>query len=218
MWHRSGKTSIDKVIFQNMSPHETLFLESTSNCDISNNLSNRLVQFQTWDFGGDLNLHSEVHCNTTDSAEGNPPLSLDTVFRNSNTLVYVIDAQEDDYEDALPLLAETIQHAYTANPSINFEVFLHKVDGDFMSDETKAERKQGIQNFVSGELSDKLGAGGDVLVSYYLTSIYDHSALEAFSKVVQKLVPQLPTLNSLLDVLIAWCGLISHFMRYNTHI
>jgi hypothetical protein len=71
---------------------------------------------------------------------------------------------------------------------------------------------QGIQNFVSSELSDKLGGaagaggcgGGGVLVSYYLTSIYDHSALEAFSKVVQKLVPQLPTLNSLLDVLIAW--------------
>lgn len=58
---------------------------------------------------------------------------------------------------------------------------------------------------MAAELSDKLGAGGDVLVSYYLTSIYDHSALEAFSKVVQKLVPQLPTLNSLLDVLIAWC-------------
>ena len=58
---------------------------------------------------------------------------------------------------------------------------------------------------MSEELSDKLGVdGGNVLVSYYLTSIYDHSALEAFSKVVQKLVPQLPTLNSLLDVLIAW--------------
>jgi hypothetical protein len=95
---------------------------------------------------------------------------------------------------------------------------------------------------VSTELSE---TNGDVLVSYYLTSIYDHSALEAFSKVtlldvfvlffcvtylivtarlsrpysslrilklqtssttlqvVQKLVPQLPTLNNLLDILIA---------------
>ena len=33
----------------------------------------------------------------------------------------------------------------------------------------------------------------------------DHSALEAFSKVVQKLVPQLPTLNNLLDMLISSC-------------
>jgi Ras-related GTP-binding protein C/D len=33
--------------------------------------------------------------------------------------------------------------------------------------------------------------------------VYDHSALEAFSKVVQKLVPSLHTLNTLLDILIA---------------
>ena len=38
------------------------------------------------------------------------------------------------------------------------------------------------------ELSE---TNGDVRVSYYLTSIYDHSALEAFSKVVQKLVHSL---------------------------
>lgn len=40
---------------------------------------------------------------------------------------------------------------------------------------------QGIQHYVSTELSE---TNGDVLVSYYLTSIYDHSALEAFSKVI----------------------------------
>ena len=34
---------------------------------------------------------------------------------------------------------------------------------------------------MSTELSE---TNGDVLVSYYLTSIYDHSALEAFSKVI----------------------------------
>jgi len=202
---RSGKSSIDKVIFQNMSPHETLFLESTASCDVSNNLSNRLVQFQTWDFGGDLNLQTDVV-----QYSGGPALTLDSVFRSSHSLVYVIDAQEDDYEDALPKLAETISTAHAANSSMHFEVFLHKVDGDFMSDETRAERKQGIQNIVSAELSEK--GHGDVLVSYYLTSIYDHSALEAFSKVVQKLVPQLPTLNSLLDVLIACCSVEKSFV------
>jgi hypothetical protein len=36
-----------------------------------------------------------------------------------------------------------------------------------------------------------------------LTSIYDHSIFEAFSKVVQKLIPQLPTLENLLNILIS---------------
>lgn len=40
-------------------------------------------------------------------------------------------------------------------------------------------------------------------LSFHLTSIYDHSIFEAFSKVVQKLIPQLPTLENLLNILIS---------------
>ena len=39
--------------------------------------------------------------------------------------------------------------------------------------------------------------------SFYLTSIYDHSIFEAFSKVVQKLIPQLPTMENLLNIFIS---------------
>ena len=41
--------------------------------------------------------------------------------------------------------------------------------------------------------------------SYHLTSIYDHSIFEAFSKVIQKLIPQLPTLEALLNSLCSTC-------------
>ena len=57
-------------------------------------------------------------------------------------MVYVIDAQEEEYEEALPKLVETISLAHGFNPAIHFEVFLHKVDGDFMSEEAKADRQQ----------------------------------------------------------------------------
>ena len=156
-----------------MSPHETLFLESTHNVDIHLIANNDFVKFQTWDFGGDMNLeHGVRYMNRTITSE--------TILKGCSTLVYVIDAQEDDYEDSLPKLVETIVTAHKVNPLIHFEVFLHKLDGDMMAEELKAERQQGIQNYVSAELSE---TNGDVLVSYYLTSIYDHSALEAFSKV-----------------------------------
>jgi Ras-related GTP-binding protein C/D len=107
-------------------------------------------------------------------------ITPEMILKGCSTLVYVIDAQEEDYEDSLPKLVETIIAAHKVNPKIHFEVFLHKVDGDMMPEELRAERQQGIQNYVSAELSE---SSGDVLVSYYLTSIYDHSALEAFSKV-----------------------------------
>ena len=41
-----------------------------------------------------------------------------------------------------------------------------------------------------------------VKLSFYLTSIYDHSIFEAFSKVIQKLIPQLPTLEELLNLFV----------------
>jgi len=49
-------------------------------------------------------------------------------------------------------------------------------------------------------------------VSFHLTSIYDHSVFEAFSKVVQQLIPQLPTLESLLDVLVTSCRIDKAFL------
>lgn len=42
-------------------------------------------------------------------------------------------------------------------------------------------------------------------LSFHLTSIYDHSIFEAFSKVVQKLIPQLPALENLLNILNTVC-------------
>ena len=38
--------------------------------------------------------------------------------------------------------------------------------------------------------------------SYHLTSIYDHSIFEAFSKVVQKLIPQLSSLELTLSIFV----------------
>jgi 3-deoxy-D-manno-octulosonic acid (KDO) 8-phosphate synthase len=39
-----------------------------------------------------------------------------------------------------------------------------------------------------------------IRVCYHMTSIYDHSIFEAFSKVIQKLIRQLSAFESLLDI------------------
>lgn len=43
-------------------------------------------------------------------------------------------------------------------------------------------------------------------LTYYLTSIYDNSIYEAFSKIIQKLIRELPTLENLLNVLCSVSG------------
>jgi len=189
---RSGKSSIERVIFHKMSPHETLFLEPTQNMDVRLIASNDFVRFQTWDFGGELSLKNGV-------IYKGKKIQPDEIYKGCSTLIFVIDAEENDFEHSLPKMIETLEAAYKVNPAIHFEVFLHKVDVEMMSEETKMEKSKFIQNIVSQELLD---IEGDILVSYHLTSIHDHSVLEAFSKVVQKLVNHLPVLNTLLDRLI----------------
>ena len=107
--------------------------------------------------------------------------------------------------DALMKLNQTVTRAYKVNPNIRFEVFIHKVDG--LSDDHKIEAQRDIHQRANDELMEE---GFDsVNLSFYLTSIYDHSIFEAFSKVVQKLIPQLPTLENLLNIFVSVIKIIS---------
>lgn len=209
---RSGKSSIQKVVFHKMSPNETLFLESTNKIikdDINNSrfvdqlpcplisltrlLSCSFVQFQIWDFPGQIDFFD-------------PTFDSDMIFGDCGALVFVIDAQ-DDYLEALTKLNQTVTKAYKVNPRIRFEVFIHKVDG--VSDDFKMESQRDIHQRATDDLQD---AGLDIHLSFHLTSIYDHSIFEAFSKVVQKLIPQLPTLENLLNILITNSGIEKAFL------
>ncbi|ORX99785.1 hypothetical protein K493DRAFT_313082 [Basidiobolus meristosporus CBS 931.73] len=189
---RSGKSSIQKVVFHKMSPNETLFLESTSKVVKDNIIS--FIEFQVWDFPGQIDFFD-------------PAFDSDAIFGEVGALVFVIDAQ-DDYIEALSKLHMTVVRAYRVNPNIKFEVFIHKVDG--LSDDYRIDTQRDIQQRTMDELTD---AGLDnIHLSFYLTSIYDHSIYEAFSKVIQKLIPQLPTLENLLNILCSNSGIEKAFL------
>jgi len=179
---RAGKSSIQRVVFHKMSANETLFLDATSKV-IKNDISNSsFVQFQIWDFPGDFEFDG-------DTCEG--------IFKTTGALIFVIDAQ-DEYGESLAKLHTIVTRAYEINPKIVFEVFIHKVDG--LSDDQKMDSQREIQQQTTEELMESKLDG--IHLSFHLTSIYDHSIFEAFSKVVQKLIPQLPTLENLIDMLI----------------
>lgn len=73
---------------------------------------------------------------------------------------------------------------------------MHKVDG--LSEEIKVETHRKIFQTVQDELADQ--GMDNIRITYHMTSIYDHSIFEAFSKVIQKLIKQLPALETLLDI------------------
>ena len=63
-----------------------------------------------------------------------------------------LSSRQDDYVEALSRLHLTVTRAYKVNPDINFEVFIHKVDG--LSDDHKIEKQRDIHKRANDDLAD----------------------------------------------------------------
>jgi Ras-related GTP-binding protein C/D len=182
--HRAGKTSILKVVFQKMSPHETLFLEPTPRLETTTISRNTLMGFKALDFP-----------NSAPFNDSSDPL----LFNENTAVVFVIDAQDEPYTEALSTAKRIIELAHKINSKVTFDILIHKVDGDqFFSDEHKTEILRDINSKLTEELSDKV----DAQITFHCTSIYDHTIFDAISKVVQKLIPYVAYLEQSLDLLI----------------
>lgn len=165
-----------------MQPLDTIYLESTSKPTTDHYSS--LIDLAVMELPGQLNYFE-------------PSYDSETLFKNVGALVYVIDSQ-DEYLNALTNLAMIIEYAYKVNPAIHIEVLIHKVDG--LSEDFRLDTQRDIMQRIGDELLD-LGIEG-VQVSFHLTSIFDHSIYEAFSRIIQKLIMELPNLENLLDNLV----------------
>ena len=160
------------------------------------------MDFQIWDFPGQLDYFDPT----------NPTTDFDdsTIFSTLGALVWVIDAQ-DDYTPSLLRLVHTILHLQSTHPHIHIEVLIHKTDG--LNQDWRTEILQDVSQRIEDELSDAgYGSGGDrgppmPQISYHMTSIYDYTIFEAFSKIIHRLVPQLPTLENLLNILVNNTGM-----------
>lgn len=179
---RGGKSSICKVVFHNMQPLDTLYLELTSKPTTEQFSS--LIDLSVMELPGQLNYFE-------------PNVDSERLFSSVGALVYVIDSQ-DEYLNALTNLSMIIEFAYLVNPKIHIEVLIHKIDG--LLEDYRMDAQRDIMQRTGDELLD-LGLEG-VQVSFYLTSIFDHSIYEAFSRIVQKLIPELPLLENMLDNLV----------------
>lgn len=116
-------------------------------------------------------------------------------------------------------LAEFIAAAYQENPNMSLEVFVHKAEKLQEDDKIGMPRAwllfniftltlftenfRQIHERVSDRLLDISPDYEQVQLNFHLTSVYDHSLHEAFSKVLHKLIDSLPYLEDLLNVFCA---------------
>jgi Ras-related GTP-binding protein C/D len=133
-----------------------------------------------------------------------PVLSLDfdhaPLFSNIGAVIWIIDCQ-DEYLTSVNELIRVAVFLAENYPRTNLEVFIHKTDG--LSEEYRSNTFREVGQRVLDELADY--GHGDRGVSYYQTSIFDHSIFEAMSKVIMKLLPQLPAMETLLTKLCSTC-------------
>ena len=140
-------------------------------------------------------------------------------------LTYIlISDNQDVYNQPISKLVEFIVASYHQNPDISLEVFVHKAEklqeddkigGHYLNSilgrqliRTWIENFRQIHERVSDRLLDISPAYEQMQLNFHLTSVYDHSLHEAFSKVLHKLIESLPFLEELLNVFCAVSSLI----------
>ena len=115
-------------------------------------------------------------------------------------MIWILDAV-DNYMEPIGRLTETILHLLASYPGIKYSVFIHKVDS--LSEDYREDTVRDITQRITDDLFD---AGAEnPPISYHSTSIYDSSIFEAFSRVMQSLVPKLATFEATLNLIKHQC-------------
>ncbi|KAL1662270.1 Gtr1/RagA G protein Gtr2 [Schizophyllum commune] len=198
---RSGKSSIREVLFADMPPKETFYLEPTmrtrktvyeheSACNVSHIEAHLLtyLDFLPWQL-----LTCICPCV--------PPSPMHSTMAIQRLRDIISFTSQDLYTQPIYRLVEWITAATRDAPNLNLEVFVHKAEK--LPEDDKIENFRQIQERVADRLLDISALYESVPLNFHLTSIYDHSLRESFSRVLHKLIPSLPYLEELLNVFCA---------------
>ena len=215
---KSGKTSILRVLFGRVSPHETMYLEPTQGIRLEPASPNRLMNFRLAEVSGNWPWEDS-------------PADYDAaLFGRCMSLVCVADAADEaqgQLSHSLALARRVAVRAWRVNPAINVEIFLHKTDRNFrfesdmfssgpagFSAHAPGEQKLAFVRDVSNQFSDQLRAAGIAKPEFvcHCTSIFDSTLHEAFSRVVQRSLLKDGRIEQLMDLLVSSSNLDKAFL------
>lgn len=193
---RSGKSSILRVLFNKLSPHETMYLESTSVPTFVNMMrasKNPLLNVAIAEIPGNWGWEESE--------------SIDSLFfANCQSLIIVIDSSssEEISPAAISLAKRVIARANKVKQNIHLHIFLNKVDANFRFDPDSVQAETNKAKFMEAVLASIDDSGN---ISAHCTSIFDNSIHEAFSKVIQKPLLANGKIEQILDVIVTSCRL-----------
>ena len=196
----SGETSLRKVIFEKKYPYETVFNEPTKQPE---NLHVESLGYC------DLNL---VEFPSTFTHEKCSP-ECEKYLSTCKVLIFLIDSQiqpgpQYDYfkNSILPLFAKY--------RSMKLVVFLHKIDNTNIGQNDYNKQRGEIQSKMK-QICDKFQKESnieEIPISFHVTSIYNSTLFEAFSKLFQDMMPQNKSLSALIEKLTDNCNFEKAFL------
>lgn len=198
-------------------PFESVVLSPSLSFALTDRVrASTLIPLEMWDCPGTITVDT-----------------LGTSLSEFSSIVFVIDIRvsalpsqtnstlsfaQDLYQQPIVKLVEFIVAACHVNPLINLEVFVHKAEKlqeddkigrilrssrhDLLAD-IESENFRQIHERVMDRLADESPEYEQVSLNFHLTSVYDYSLQEAFSRVIHKLIDSLPYLENLLNVFCA---------------
>ena len=191
---QSGKTSLKKVIFEKKYPYETVFNEPTK--------SPENLQVESLGYCN-LNLTEFPSTFSFDKCSE----ECDKFLSKCQVLIFLIDTQiptnpQYDYFkfSILPIFAKY--------KSISLYVFLHKIDNTNLCQNDYNKQRGEIQSKIKQMCTQFQNDSNldDININFYVTSIYNSTLFEAFSKIFQNMMPQNRNLSTLIDHLTDSCG------------
>ncbi|KAJ2158860.1 hypothetical protein GGF46_003443, partial [Coemansia sp. RSA 552] len=191
---RSGKTSILRVIFENDVPYDTMSLMPTQQ-RTEHRLQTTGISF--YDFPG-IDDFLETQYADQDPA----------IYAGEYTsLVYVMDSQSD-IQSALTTFLSVVRAAQSVNVDIPINFFINKVDG------LSPELRQDIQHDIQQRIFKNMGYENLNTTNVYVfqTTIFDLSIREALSRVIQNLVPNSHSLETILNSFLSKSSLDKVFL------
>jgi len=191
---QSGKTSLKKVIFEKKYPYETVFNEPTKLPENLHVESLGYCNLNLTEFPSTFNF---VKC--SDDCE--------KYLSKCKVLIFLIDTQISTNQQ-YDYFKSSILPIFKTHKSISLYVFLHKIDNtnicqtDYNKQrgEIHSKMKQMCTQYQKDEGLDEIN------LNFFVTSIYNSTLFEAFSKIFQNMMPQNKNLSILIDHLCDSCG------------
>ena len=186
----SGKTSIKKVIFDKIPPYE-LELNKQKNIEYDNTLYNL----------GYCKLNIIEFPSSFSFAKADK--EYDKYLKLCNVLIFIVDYNptKESKTEQMDYFKNNILPILNKYPSISLYIFIHKIDNyncnSILQSQYNEEAKQ-IQSQIEQQMypifdEDKLKN------KLFITSIYDSTLIEAFSNILQNILPQNENLCILLS-------------------